>query len=104
MDFKRKNSNDYCEKRSYMRMQTEIPATLKINHLQSAKCICKNLTAKGMLVECDTPIAEGKQVSINIPATSGNYSSLKALLQVLRCEKQKEGRFLLGTEILRIIN
>ena len=95
---------DYNEKRTYMRMQTDTPAKITLQPtLQTFDCICKDLTAKGMMIETEKQLLINSKLIISIPASSSNFSALKASITVLRCDRANDGRFLVGSKIDHIL-
>lgn len=93
---------DYSEKRSYMRMHMDAPATVKLADGSQHHCTCRDLSAVGMLLEMDRALALGDEISVHVPAFSNQFSPLDARTTVTRVEDLSGGRYRMGVEIINI--
>ncbi|TGG95951.1 PilZ domain-containing protein [Natronospirillum operosum] len=93
---------DYSEKRGYMRMNMDAPATLKLADGTQKHCTCKDLSAIGMLLETDTAIPLDDTLEVHVPAFSNQFSPLDAEVRVTRVDEPEPGLYHLGVEILQM--
>jgi hypothetical protein len=89
----------YQEKRNFIRMQMDAPATITLTHndtIIQAKCL--DLSGNGMLIMSPEPVEENSIFNIVISSTQPNLPPLEAEVKVMRCI-EKEGQYELGVII-----
>ena len=93
---------DYTEKRTYMRMNLEAPATIELADGTRKHCTCKDLSAVGMLLELDESLPMDAEIKVHVPAFSNQFSPLDATVRVTRVDGMEEGRVQHGVEIIEM--
>lgn len=93
---------DYMEKRSFMRMNMDAPAVLQMEDGTQKHCICKDLSAVGMLIEVDQALPIGTRFQVHLPALTGQFAPLDAAVLVQRVDEMGSGKYQLGLEIEQI--
>lgn len=75
---------DYSEKRDFIRMQVNIPASLTTESKQiDSQCV--DLSATGVRLLSPDAIEVGTEVGLHIDSPHPKFSSLSADAEVLRC-------------------
>lgn len=93
---------DYAEKRTYMRMNLEAPATIELADGTRRDCTCKDLSAVGMLLVLDEPLPLETEIKVHVPAFTNQFSPLDARVTVTRVDEMKAGKVLHGVEIIEM--
>lgn len=95
---------DYDEKRNFIRMKIDIPASITV-HSESIDIhgTCRDLSGGGMQVEVDKPLAENTEVDITIASGHGHNPMLKARTRVTRLSAGPGDNYILGLEILAML-
>lgn len=96
------NDRDYEEKRNFIRMTMNASAVLTINETQKIEVTCIDLSATGMAIETEDPVAEGASVNVNIQSPNAQFSSMAANGKVIRCRQLPSGNYELGVELDKI--
>lgn len=93
---------EYTEKRSYMRMNMDAPATVELDGTRK-HCTCRDLSAVGMLLELDEAVALETELHVHVPAFSNQFSPLDANVRVTRVDELDDNRYRLGVEIIEML-
>lgn len=93
---------DYSEKRNYMRMNMDVPATVELADGSQHACTCRDLSAEGMLLELDQALTPGDELTVQVPAFSSQLSPLAAKATVTRVEDLGNGRYRMGVTIINL--
>ena len=71
------------EKRNYRRLDIDCPVSYQLENSSNAKTgTCINLSADGILFECDDKLPVGSKLKINV--TYGVSPSFTAMMEVIR--------------------
>ncbi len=90
----------YTEKRDYMRMPVNTPATIMLTDTDNQiDCTCRNLSAAGMLLEVNQEFKPGSSFQVLISTDREGYEPFNAIVKVSRCVNFDTDRFLLGVVI-----
>jgi hypothetical protein len=92
-------ARDYQEKRNYIRMQMDVPASISLTHegnVVQARCL--DLSGNGMLIMSPEAFEDGTEFDIVISSTQPNLPPLEAKVKTTRCI-EKDGQFELGVII-----
>lgn len=98
-------SNAHAEKRSFLRMQMNIPASVEIttNGLKE-KGMLVNLSGSGMLLELGKNYPEGAQLTVQVDSDHGHTPSLEAECTVIRTsESVGDDKHRIGVAIDKIL-
>jgi hypothetical protein len=79
-----------------MRINSEIQ--IKTSKGEVFNGICKDLSATGMQIFVEQPVAVGQELSAVLKGTGDHIPPLETICEVLRCDKDGDG-YLLGTAI-----
>lgn len=91
---------DYHEKRDFIRMSLNTEALIYLDgESQPIPGRCGDLSATGMSLLLDRPLAEGGSVRVVIPSPNEQFNSLDAKATVVRCEADDDGNYLMGLAI-----
>lgn len=97
--------NRHNEKRNFIRMRVNTPAKLAIKGQKKIiDGICQNLSGGGMLIETGTPAPLNAEVKVVLAAHHAPAPMLKARAQVARVTSQADGRYVLGLEIVEMLD
>lgn len=92
-------NHDYSEKREYIRMQVETPATL--HHAgQAIPALCRDLSATGMQLEAACDLKVGDQVKISIESDHPQLKGLVAEAEVVRINSTETDKNIIGVNVL----
>ncbi|MGX5218872.1 PilZ domain-containing protein [Pseudomonas segetis] len=93
------SNHDYSEKREYIRMQVETPATL--HHAgQAIPALCRDLSATGMQLEAACKLQVGDKVKISIESDHPQLKGLTAEAEVVRVNNHEDGKQIIGVNVL----
>lgn len=91
---------DYSEKRDFIRMTMNAQAQVYLDgEAQPLIGQCGDLSATGMSLSLDRPVAEGTEVRVVIQSPNEQFQSLDARAAVVRCVAGDDGRYFLGLEV-----
>lgn len=93
------NDRYYSEKRDFIRMQVETPASLVVDG-KTIDALCLDLSSTGMQVVAETRLQVGDRVRVHIPSPHSALKGLNAEAEVVRAEAAEDGRQTLGLAIL----
>lgn len=93
-------TRDYAEKRDFIRMQVNVPATLSTES-QHIDTQCVDLSATGAKLISPSAIAVGAHVQVNIDSPQPLFSGLSAEAEVIRCEEEQQ-EFVIALRIVKI--
>ncbi|MFC3151131.1 PilZ domain-containing protein [Litoribrevibacter euphylliae] len=92
-------ARDYQEKRNFIRMQMDVPATITLKHgNQVIQARCLDLSGNGMLIMSPEPIEDDAIFHIVISSTRPNLPPLEAEVKSMRCI-EKDGQYEIGVII-----
>ena len=97
--------NNYNDKRNFYRMMLnrEVVVTIIDEEANTdITAICRDLSATGMAIEVDQPIALGTQVKIKIDSSSNQIQALDARGKIVRLDEESTNSYLLGIAIEEI--
>jgi c-di-GMP-binding flagellar brake protein YcgR len=93
------------DKRNFTRLKTETAAdVLIVGRDKRFRAICRDLSGGGMLMETRVGLKPGTELEVKLASRYGDIPMLKARTQVARVEKNAAGNFVLGLEILEILD
>lgn len=92
-------------KRNFTRLKTETVAEVLIPGREKRfRAICRDLSGGGMLMETRVGLKPGTELEVKLASRYGDIPMLKARTQVVRVEKNAAGNFVLGLEIVEILD
>jgi hypothetical protein len=94
---------DFEEKRNFIRMQMDSVAKLTIDGSNTLDVTCQNLSASGLSITANEPIALDTAVSITIPSPNAQFQPMQSNGNVIRCDKVSENQYQIGVEISSMI-
>ncbi|SDU10889.1 PilZ domain-containing protein [Halopseudomonas salegens] len=87
----------YSEKRDFIRMTVETPATLAATDFPEGLAVqCQDLSSQGVQVAAPREVPAGTQVVLSIPSPTPNLPGLEGKGEVVRCTPDDAGGFTLG--------
>ena len=90
---------DYQEKRNYIRMQMDVPASITVTHKGNViQARCQDLSGNGMLIMSPEPFEDGTEFTIVIASTQPTLPPLEATVKTMRCI-QRDDQYELGVII-----
>jgi c-di-GMP-binding flagellar brake protein YcgR len=92
----------FDDKRNFYRMMLnrEVVVTIIDDEVNSQmKATCRDLSATGMAIEVDHPIAMSTLVKVKLDSTSDNIQALDISGKVVRVDEECEGLYLVGVAI-----
>ncbi|ARU88979.1 PilZ domain-containing protein [Pseudomonas sp. M30-35] len=93
------SNHEYSEKREYIRMQVETPATL--HHAgQAIPALCRDLSATGMQLEAACNLQVGDKVKISIESEHPQLKGLTAEAEVVRVNSGDGDKQIIGVNVL----
>ncbi len=98
---------NYSEKRDYIRMQINSPAQVLLAENEDSQPLdgtCHDLSGGGMLLSVKQPLQPGQDLVVTIMSSHGHNPMLKALCQVARSESGPKDSYVLGLEIVEVLN
>ncbi|TVP88697.1 MAG: PilZ domain-containing protein [Pseudomonadaceae bacterium] len=91
------HDQQYSEKRDFIRMTVETPATLTVAGIAEPLAVqCQDLSSQGVQVTTASEIPSGTRVVLSIPSPTPNLPGLEGKGEVVRCAANTEGGFTLG--------
>jgi len=85
---------DYSEKRDFLRMQMECPASFRVEGAQELRtAVAQNLSATGVLLVTDQPVDDGVQLALEVMPGKSITPPLSAYVRVLRCSPTEDGDY-----------
>jgi len=93
---------NFDDKRDFYRMMlnSEVIVTIIDDEANSQiTATCRDLSATGLAIETDRPLAIATQVKIKLDSASGQVQSLDMRGKVVRIEEEGEGCYLVGITI-----
>lgn len=94
---------NYSEKRDFIRMPISTVAFIQLDgEPEERECVCRDLSAIGMLLETNFEIKNGTLFSIRLPSTTSGFSSLLAKVEVTRCSDYHDKQYLVGVKIIEM--
>ncbi len=101
-------NRDYLEKRNFIRMKIETPASVEIDDgKMTYQGVCRDLSGGGMLLELESALPVGTTVNICITSGHGHAPMLNAKAEVARIVAQPgadKSPCLLGLEIIEVLD
>lgn len=101
-------NREYQEKRNFIRMKIETPATIEVNDgSELHHGVCRDLSGGGMLIELESTLPVGTEVSVCIASAHGHAPMLRAITEVTRVVAQpgaETSPCLLGLEIKEVLS
>jgi hypothetical protein len=98
------NDKNYNEKRDFIRMKISAPLGAKLSTAGKViEGMCRDLSGGGLQVETKEPLAMGTELDVEVASSHGHSPSLKANVKVVRVLEINAGNFLVGMEILNLI-
>jgi c-di-GMP-binding flagellar brake protein YcgR len=93
---------NFDDKRNFYRMMlnSEVAVTIIDDEANSQiKATCRDLSATGMAIEVDNPIAMSTHVKVRLNSSSEQVQSLDMRGKVVRIDEECEGLYLIGIAI-----
>jgi PilZ domain len=99
------NDKNYSEKRDFIRMKISAPlgATLT-TPVKTIEGMCRDLSGGGMQVETKEALTLGTELEVEISSSHGHNPTLKAKVKVARVQEVATNDYLIGLEILNLID
>lgn len=97
------NDRPYEEKRNFIRMTMNASAVVTINGEKTVEVTCIDLSAGGMSMRANQPIAVGTDVHINIASPNEQFNAMDADGTVIRCDQTSEDDYDMGVELNNIV-
>lgn len=88
------------EKRDFIRMTIESPATIKWQE-QTIECVCQDLSAIGARVLAETAIPLNQEVTFEVPSQIDRFDPLVSQAIVTRCDVS-EDKFEIGLKVVQV--
>jgi c-di-GMP-binding flagellar brake protein YcgR len=92
----------FDDKRNFYRMMlnSEVVVTIIDDEANSQiKATCRDLSATGMAIEVEHPIAMSTHVKVKLDSSSENIQALDISGKVVRVDEECEGLYLIGISI-----
>ena len=96
---------NFDDKRNFYRMMlnSEVIVTIIDDEANSQiKATCRDLSATGMAIELEKPIAMSTQVKVKLDSASEQVQSLDIRGKVVRIDEECEGCYLIGIAIAEL--
>lgn len=94
----------YSEKRDFIRMKISAPLNAKLSMKTDViEGLCRDLSGGGMQVETETAVAVGTELEVEISSGHGHNPTLKATAKVVRATQEDTQHYVLGLEIIKVI-
>ena len=91
---------DFEEKRSFIRMKIDAPATIKQLHSEQVlNVICIDLSSSGVQFETDAPPPVGSRVEFQLHTPKDITNSLTAVIEVCRVMEVAPNAYRVGATI-----
>lgn len=99
------NDKNYSEKRDFIRMKISAPlgATLT-TPAKNIEGMCRDLSGGGLQVETKEALALGTELEVEVSSSHGHNPTLKAKVKVARVQEITANEYLIGLEILNLID
>lgn len=98
-------SDKQDEKRVFTRMKLDTAAEVVIRSKgKRLHAICRDLSGGGMLIESRVALPTGTELEVKLASHHRGNPMLKSRTQVARVERQAAGSYMLGLEILEILD
>jgi len=87
-----RSSRQYTEKRNYMRLTMDCPVSYQVVNTSNRRMgTCRNLSADGILFECDEKYPIGTRIKVNVSPTLSLSPPFSAVVKVVRVSADDEG-------------
>lgn len=97
-------NRDYDEKRNFIRMIVDAPASIVLTEDQSELTgICRDLSGGGMQIELSKALPAGTEAIVSIASPAGDGHMMKARIQIARIISAPGDQCVAGMEILEIL-
>jgi len=95
----------YSEKRDYMRMVMNCPATFnEVDEERMVNGTCVNLSAKGVLISTHVYFPAGTLLEVHVQPSLSKSPTFDAVVEVVRVDQPADSRmFGLGARIIEIL-
>lgn len=94
----------YSEKRDFIRMKISAPLNAKLSvETNVIEGLCRDLSGGGMQVETDTSVPVGTELEVEISSGHGHNPTLKAKAKVVRSTQGDAQHYVLGLEIIKVL-
>lgn len=98
------NDKNYSEKRDFIRMKIGAPLGAKLTfNGKTIEGMCRDLSGGGMQIETKETFPMGTQLEVEIASTHGHNPTLRAVASVARVLEINAGNYLIGLEIVNLI-
>ena len=95
---------DYEEKRNFIRMTVNTPATVTLEKDGSVYTgLCKDVSGAGMQVELDHALELDTVLEVNIEGAGQGQAPLKAKAKVARVEAGPAGQSIIGLQVIELL-
>jgi len=95
----------YSEKRDFIRMKIGAPLNAKLAAASEIiEGLCLDLSGSGLQVETKQNLTVGTEAEVEVSSDYGHNPTLKARVKVVRSTTNDAGDYVLGLEIIQIID
>lgn len=92
------------DKRFFIRMEIDTEAFYQLDDESTQhRCTCRDLSAAGMSLTTESQVAVGTHLSVLVPSNVAGFEDLNAKAEVMRCQQQDDGHFVLGIKVIETI-
>lgn len=92
-------SREYQEKRDFMRMRVDSPATLSLEDGSVIEVNCADLSSSGLKIHSTTPLPIDTKAELTMASGSGITNDLKARIVIQRIDCLGDDDFCMGATI-----
>lgn len=96
-------AREYKEKRDFIRMQIETPATLQLENGNEYSVICMDLSSSGAQLQSTQAIPNNSVGKLSICSGGGSTSNLDVEVTVCRVQMSEENNYQVGVLINRYL-
>jgi len=94
----------YSEKRDFIRMKISAPLNAKLSmDTEEIEGLCRDLSGGGMQVETKHPVSMGAELEVEVSSDHGHNPTLKAKVKVVRVATNADNEYVLGLEIIKVL-
>lgn len=92
-------ARNFQEKRDYIRMQVDTPATLTLENGETHQMTCIDLSSSGVQLKSNDPITANSKGELKVSSGGGATPALHASVTVCRIQENRPGEYRIGLSI-----